>query len=52
MLEWFNATLDLFAKFCNFLLNAPFYGSVTVGGILIAIAIMGTLIDFFIRRVK
>lgn len=52
MLEWFNAVLDLFAKFCNFLLNAPFYGPITVGYVVIAIAVMGTLIDFFIRRVK
>lgn len=52
MLEWINAILDLFAGFCLFLLNAPFYGDVTVGYLLIAIAVISIIINFILVRVK
>ena len=50
MLDYINALLDLFGDFCLFFLDAPFYGSVKVGYFIIAIAIMGIMFNFFIRR--
>lgn len=52
MLDFINALLQLFGEFCTFLLAAPFYGGLTVGYVLIAMAIMGVLLNFFIRRFK
>lgn len=52
MLNWINALLDLFEKYCLFLLKAPLYGSIKVGYVLIAIAITGILINFLIRRAR
>ncbi|WP_300845039.1 hypothetical protein [uncultured Acetatifactor sp.] len=52
MLEWINALLDLFGSFCLWLLQAPFYGSVTVGYVLVAMALMGILFNFLIRRFR
>lgn len=52
MLEWINALLDLFGDFCLFFLNAPFYGSITVGYVLIAIAVIGVILNFVFVRVK
>lgn len=52
MLEWINALLDLFGSFCLWLLQAPFYGSVTVGYVLAAMALMGILFNFLIRRFR
>lgn len=50
MLEYINALLSLFGDFCKFFLTAPFYGGITVGYVIIAAAIMGIMINFFIRR--
>lgn len=52
MLDWINALLDLFADFCVWLLDAPLYGDVRVGYVLIAMAITGILINFLIRRAR
>lgn len=52
MLDWINALLDLFKDACIFFLQAPLYGSITVGYVLIAIAVMGSLVDFLIRRFR
>lgn len=50
MLDYINALLTLFGDFCRFFLDAPFYGSIKVGYVLIAMAIMGVMLNFFIRR--
>lgn len=50
MLDYINALLELFGDFCLFFLNAPFYGSVKVGYVIIAMAIMGIMFNFFVRR--
>lgn len=52
MVEWINALLELFADFCLFLLQAPFYGQVTVGYVIIAMAIIGVIFNFLIRRFR
>lgn len=52
MLDWINALLDIFSDFCLWLLRAPFYGAITVGYVLIAIALMGVLFNFLVRRFK
>lgn len=50
MLDYINALLELFGDFCLFFLDAPFYGGVKVGYVIIAMAIMGIMLNFFIRR--
>lgn len=52
MLDWINALLDLFGEFILWFLDAPFYGYLKVGYVLIAIAIMGTLFVYLIRRFR
>lgn len=52
MLDWINALLDLFGSMCMWLLQAPFYGQVKIGYVLIAMALMGVLFNFFIRRFR
>lgn len=52
MLDWINALMDLFADCLGFFIRMPVYGSVSVGTVLIAIAVIGTILDFTIRRVK
>lgn len=52
MLEWINALLNLFGSFCLWLLQAPFYGQITIGYVLIAISLMGVIFNFLIRRFK
>jgi hypothetical protein len=52
MLEWINALLNLFGSFCTWFLTAPFYGSIKIGYVLIAGAIMGVMINFLIRRFR
>lgn len=52
MVDWINALLDLFAAFCTWLLQAPFYGSITIGYVLIAMAVMGIILNFLVRRFK
>lgn len=52
MLEWINALLDLFGRFCSWFLSAPFYGGIKLGYVLIAAAIMGVMINFLIRRFR
>lgn len=52
MLEWMNSLLDLFSAFCLWLLRAPFYGQITFGYVLIAVAVTGILINFLIRRTR
>lgn len=52
MLGWMNALMDFFADCLSFLLRVPVYGSVSAGTVLIAIAVIGIIIDFVIRRVR
>lgn len=52
MLDYINALLQLFGEFCMFLLDAPFYGGIKIGYVLIAMAIMGVMLNFFIRRFR
>lgn len=52
MLDWINALLDLYGDTILFFLNLPLYGQVSIGNVLIAIVVIGTLIDFLIRRVR
>lgn len=52
MLDYINALLQLFGEFCSFFLTAPFYGGIKVGYVLIAMAIMGVMLNFFIRRFR
>lgn len=52
MLDWINALMDFFADCLSFLLRMPLYGSVSAGTVLIAIGVIGIIINFVIRRVK
>lgn len=52
MLDWINALLTLFGEFVSWLLAAPFYGVITIGYVLIAIAVMGVLFIYLIRRFR
>ena len=52
MIDWFNALITLFAEFLDLLLNLPFYGSVTIGYLLIAITVISIILTIFIERIK
>lgn len=52
MLGWINALLGLFGDFCLWFLSADFYGGIKIGYVLIAIAVMGVLLNYFIRRFR
>lgn len=52
MLDWFNALIQLFKEFFEMLLDLPFYGSASIGFILIAAAITGVTLEIFFHRVK
>lgn len=52
MLDWINALQSLYGDIINFFWNAPLYGSVTVGPVIIAIAFIGIIIKSIIVRVK
>lgn len=52
MLDWINTLMNFFADCLSFLLRMPVYGAVSAGTVLIAIAVIGIIIDFVIRRVR
>lgn len=52
MLDWFNALWTLFKEFLELLLDLPFYGSVTIGFVIVAIMMFGVVFRIFIERIK
>lgn len=52
MLDWFNALTTLFGEFLQLLLTLPFYGSVSVGYVLLCIAVVGVILTILIERIK
>lgn len=52
MLDWFNAVVTLFGEFMQLLLELPFYGSISIGYVLIGIVVFGIIFRVFIERIK
>ena len=52
MLDWFNAVVTLFKEFLLLLFELPFYGSVSIGHILLAIAVFSIFLTVFLERIK
>lgn len=52
MLEWFNALIEFFGNFVNQLFRLPFFGSVSIGLVLVLILIFAVTLEIFVDRVK
>ena len=52
MLNWFNALWTLFGEYLALLLELPFYGSISIGYVFIAILMFGVMFRVFIERIK
>lgn len=52
MLDGVNALLNAFGSIWSAVFSAPLYGDLTLGYFLIAVAVMGILVSFFIARLK
>lgn len=52
MLDWFNSLWTLFKEYLQLLLQLPFYGSITVGYVIVAIMMFAVVFRIFIERIK
>lgn len=50
MLDYFNGLLDVYESFVNMLFTLPFYDSISVGWIFVAIAVIGFIIHHTAER--
>lgn len=51
MLDWINACLDAFASCVSLLFDLPFYGSVSVGLLMVSIGVFSLVLTFLIKRI-
>lgn len=52
MLDWFNALITLLQEFIQQLFDLPFYGNISAGNILLAVAIVSVLFTVLIQKIK
>lgn len=52
MLDWFNVLITLVGEFLQLFLDLPFYGSITIGYVLIAITVFSIIFKILIERIK
>lgn len=52
MLDGFNAILSAFAEFVSMFFSLPFYGSITLGWLIVTIEIIGLIVVYLIARFR
>lgn len=51
MLDWFNALFSVFRDFIAMLFTLPFYGSISIGYLLVGFIMFGIIFKIFIEDI-
>lgn len=52
MLDGINSILSVFSQFVQMIFSLPFYGTITVGWLVVSIELVGIVVMYFIYRMK